>query len=56
MLYIRFWWLKIDCLAGMSDWTELDKFAKSKKSPIGYEVRWDAVKLGINASLSKNFV
>jgi hypothetical protein len=23
----------------MGDWAELDRFAKSKKSPIGYEVR-----------------
>jgi Vps16, C-terminal region len=25
----------------MGDWMELDRFAKSKKSPIGYEVRID---------------
>jgi len=25
-------------LAELGDWTELDRFAKSKKSPIGYEV------------------
>ncbi|XP_022100529.1 vacuolar protein sorting-associated protein 16 homolog [Acanthaster planci] len=33
----RFWWLKIDALANSGDWIELEKFAKSKKSPIGYE-------------------
>ncbi|XP_078613181.1 vacuolar protein sorting-associated protein 16 homolog isoform X1 [Branchiostoma floridae x Branchiostoma japonicum] len=33
----RFWWLKIQALAEGSDWAELDRFAKSKKSPIGYE-------------------
>lgn len=34
----RYWWLRILSLAALGDWTELDKFAKSKKSPIGYEV------------------
>eukprot|EP00057_Strongylocentrotus_purpuratus_P030253 XP_781126.3 PREDICTED: vacuolar protein sorting-associated protein 16 homolog [Strongylocentrotus purpuratus] len=33
----RFWWLKIDALAGAGEWIELERFAKSKKSPIGYE-------------------
>ncbi|XP_071505509.1 vacuolar protein sorting-associated protein 16 homolog [Diadema antillarum] len=33
----RFWWLKTDALAGASEWIELERFAKSKKSPIGYE-------------------
>ncbi|KAI0208261.1 hypothetical protein LSAT2_007078 [Lamellibrachia satsuma] len=34
----RFWWLKISALAQAGDWLELEKFSKSKKSPIGYEV------------------
>ncbi|XP_043916624.1 vacuolar protein sorting-associated protein 16 homolog [Protopterus annectens] len=32
----RFWWLKISALAESGDWEELEKFSKSKKSPIGY--------------------
>ncbi|CAG8453383.1 779_t:CDS:10 [Ambispora leptoticha] len=33
----RFWWIKLKALVEMREWTELDKLAKSKKSPIGYE-------------------
>ncbi|CAG8511137.1 12226_t:CDS:10 [Acaulospora morrowiae] len=33
----RFWWIKLKALVEMRGWDELDKFAKSKKSPIGYE-------------------
>ncbi len=33
----RWWWLKIRALAGNKDWEALEAFAKSKKSPIGYE-------------------
>ena len=33
----RFWWLKILALAENNDWSELDRFSKLKKSPIGYE-------------------
>lgn len=33
----RFWWLKIEALAEAGDWHELEKFSKSKKSPIGYD-------------------
>ncbi|CAG8500529.1 11622_t:CDS:10 [Diversispora eburnea] len=33
----RFWWIKLKALVEMRDWDELDKLAKSKKSPIGYE-------------------
>ncbi|VEN47400.1 unnamed protein product [Callosobruchus maculatus] len=32
----RYWWLRISCLAQQNDWTELEKFSKLKKSPIGY--------------------
>ncbi|XP_056606714.1 vacuolar protein sorting-associated protein 16 homolog [Triplophysa dalaica] len=32
----RFWWLKLKALAEKGDWDWLEKFAKSKKSPIGY--------------------
>ena len=33
----RFWWIKLQVLVEKRDWTELDKFSKTKKSPIGYE-------------------
>lgn len=33
----RFWWAKIQVLAETFQWDELEKFSKSKKSPIGYE-------------------
>jgi len=33
----RFWWLRIAALGEAADWGELDRFAKSQKSPIGYE-------------------
>uniref|UniRef100_A0AAR2K6F3 Vacuolar protein sorting-associated protein 16 homolog n=1 Tax=Pygocentrus nattereri TaxID=42514 RepID=A0AAR2K6F3_PYGNA len=32
----RYWWLKLTALAEKEDWEEIEKFAKSKKSPIGY--------------------
>nr|XP_036873224.1 vacuolar protein sorting-associated protein 16 homolog [Manis javanica] len=32
----RLWWLKLTALAELEDWEELEKFSKSKKSPIGY--------------------
>ncbi|KAI4538236.1 hypothetical protein MG293_011639 [Ovis ammon polii] len=35
----RLWWLKLTALADLEDWEELEKFSKSKKSPIGYLVR-----------------
>nr|CAD7406572.1 unnamed protein product [Timema poppensis] len=36
----RYWWLRILSLAALSEWSELDKFSKTKKSPIGYENPW----------------
>jgi hypothetical protein len=33
----RWWWIKLKALVEMKDWEGLDAFAKSKKSPIGYE-------------------
>lgn len=34
----RYWWLRIQCLGEKGLWSELEKFSKGKKSPIGYEV------------------
>jgi hypothetical protein len=33
----RFWWIKLKALAATHNWEGLEAFAKSKKSPIGYE-------------------
>ncbi|XP_037955262.1 vacuolar protein sorting-associated protein 16 homolog [Teleopsis dalmanni] len=33
----RWWWLRIQTLSEKFKWEDLEKFAKSKKSPIGYE-------------------
>ncbi|KAG8236730.1 hypothetical protein J437_LFUL014226 [Ladona fulva] len=33
----RFWWLKVVGLAELGEWAELEKFSKSRKSPIGFE-------------------
>ncbi|KAI8421023.1 hypothetical protein MSG28_008153 [Choristoneura fumiferana] len=38
----RYWWLRILTLAEKNDWAELDRFSKSKKSPVGYEPFVDA--------------
>ncbi|XP_066543432.1 vacuolar protein sorting-associated protein 16 homolog [Amia ocellicauda] len=32
----RYWWQKLSALSEKEDWEELEKFSKSKKSPIGY--------------------
>ncbi|ENN73877.1 hypothetical protein YQE_09530, partial [Dendroctonus ponderosae] len=32
----RYWFLRINTLAALKEWIELDKFAKLKKSPVGY--------------------
>ena len=37
-IFFRYWWLRIQCLAEKGMWNELEKFSKSKKCPIGYEV------------------
>ncbi|KAG0177300.1 hypothetical protein DFQ28_006131 [Apophysomyces sp. BC1034] len=33
----RFWWIKVRALVEVRDWENLEKLAKNKKSPIGYE-------------------
>lgn len=45
----RYWWIRILKLAEKDDWAELEKFSKSKKSPVGYEPFVDAcLKYGKN--------
>jgi hypothetical protein len=34
----RFWWTKIAVESSQGNWAEMEKFSRSKKSPIGYEV------------------
>ncbi|KAI8973476.1 Vps16, C-terminal region-domain-containing protein [Mycotypha africana] len=34
----RFWWVKLRALVEVRDWENLEKLAKSKKSPIGIEI------------------
>lgn len=34
----RYWWIRIKALAERRRWDDLEKFANSKKSPIGYKV------------------
>lgn len=33
-----FYYIRIRALAEMNDWDELDKFSRSRKSPVGYVV------------------
>ncbi|XP_065092483.1 vacuolar protein sorting-associated protein 16 homolog [Ochlerotatus camptorhynchus] len=33
----RYWWLRVSVMAQQFQWEDLEKFAKAKKSPIGYE-------------------
>lgn len=35
----RYYHLKLIALSGIDEWLEIEKMAKAKKSPIGYEVR-----------------
>ncbi|GAA5928869.1 tethering complex subunit VPS16 [Sporobolomyces koalae] len=39
----RFWYVKMKSLVAIRDWDALDAFARSKKSPIGYEPWVDAL-------------
>lgn len=34
----RYWWTKVAVESSQGNWAELEKFSRSKKSPIGYEV------------------
>jgi vacuolar protein sorting-associated protein 16 len=35
--FLRFWYIKLYALTEIKDFESLDAFAKSKRSPIGYE-------------------
>lgn len=50
----RYWWIKIQALASAKAWEDLDKFSKSKKSPIGYEPFVEAcIKYGGQSHMGK---
>lgn len=36
-MYFRYWWLRIESHAENDEWSELEKFSKARKSPVGYE-------------------
>jgi hypothetical protein len=52
----RFWWIKVKALAESRNWSELDRFAKSKKSPIGYEPFVDECIAMQNRAEAKKYV
>ncbi|KAK0096935.1 hypothetical protein PV326_003829 [Microctonus aethiopoides] len=52
----RYWWLRIGCLAENNHWEELEKFSKSKKSPIGYEPFIDVCLKYGNQSEAKKYL
>ena len=31
----RYWWIKVQALAGMRDWVKLKEFSQERRSPIG---------------------
>ena len=35
-----FWWVRLRALVTRRDWRELEEMSKTRKSPIGWEVRW----------------
>lgn len=52
----RYWWLKITALASQGDWTELEKFSKVKRSPIGYSPFVDVCLANNNQEEAKKYV
>lgn len=52
----HFWHIKVEVLAGNYQWDELDKFSKSKKSPIGYEPFVEACLKARNINEAKKYI
>ncbi|XP_058476659.1 vacuolar protein sorting-associated protein 16 homolog isoform X1 [Solea solea] len=52
----RYWWLKLKSLAEKHEWEELEKFSKSKKSPIGYLAFVDVCMKSNNKSEARKYV
>ncbi|XP_017088606.2 vacuolar protein sorting-associated protein 16 homolog [Drosophila bipectinata] len=52
----RFWWLRILTLSEHQRWDELEKLAKSKKSPIGYEPFVDVCLKQANPAEARKYI
>ncbi|ODQ65066.1 vacuolar protein sorting-associated protein 16 [Nadsonia fulvescens var. elongata DSM 6958] len=52
----RFWWSKVKALVSRRDWSELMEFAKTKRSPIGYEPFYQTCLQAGSKSAAANYV
>ncbi|KAJ1660490.1 Vacuolar protein sorting-associated protein 16 [Dispira simplex] len=52
----RFWWIKLRALVAKRDWSELEKLAKVKKSPIGYDPFVEACIQALNPREALKFI
>jgi vacuolar protein sorting-associated protein 16 len=52
----HFWYLRIEILSSHYQWEELEKFSKSKKSPIGYEPFVDVCLKARNVNEAKKYI
>ncbi|ALC48042.1 Vps16A [Drosophila busckii] len=52
----RYWWMRIITMAEKQNWDELDKFSKSKKSPIGYEPFVDVCLKNNNPTEARKYI
>ncbi|KAK6182738.1 hypothetical protein SNE40_010352 [Patella caerulea] len=52
----RFWLLRMEALAESSDWTELERFSKSKKPPVGMEAFVDVCMKYYNRTEAMKYV
>ena len=52
----HFWYLRIDVLASNYQWEELEKFAKSKKSPVGFEAFVEVCLRARNLNEAKKYI
>lgn len=50
----RYWWIMLQALVARKDWDNLERFAKSKKSPIGYHPFYsECIKAGNQKAAAK---
>jgi vacuolar protein sorting-associated protein 16 len=52
----HFWYLRVDILGKSYQWEELEKFAKSKKSPIGYDKFIEVCLAARNVNEAKKYI
>lgn len=52
----KYWWLKIQSLAELQNWFELEQFSKIKTSPIGYEPFIDVCLQQDNESEARKYI